>query len=63
VLVKLATQVRETTIIGWLEDNVPRDLDSIQNLNLKPLCKKPPVRKTGAVPYRAELMARNLSGQ
>jgi len=63
VFIKLAAQVGEAAIIGGLEDDVPRNPDSIQNLYSKPLCRKPPVRKTGAVPYLATSMALYLSMQ
>jgi hypothetical protein len=63
VFIKLATKVRKAAVIGGLEDNVPRNLDGIQNLYSKPLCKKPSVRKTGTVPSLLKSTARNLSGQ
>lgn len=34
VFIKLAAEVGKAAIIGWLEDEVPRNLDSIQNLYL-----------------------------
>ena len=32
VFIKLAAKICKATVIGWLEDYVPRNLDSIQNL-------------------------------
>jgi hypothetical protein len=32
VFIKLAAEVCKATVIGWLEDYVPRNLDSIQDL-------------------------------
>ena len=34
VFIKLAAEVGKAAVIGWLEDDVPRNLDSIQNLYL-----------------------------
>jgi hypothetical protein len=34
VFIKLAAEVCKAAIIGWLEDHVPRNLDSIQDLYL-----------------------------
>jgi hypothetical protein len=34
VFIKLAAEVCKAAIIGWLEDYIPRNLDSIQNLYL-----------------------------
>jgi hypothetical protein len=34
VFIKLAAEICKAAIIGWLEDYVPRNLDSIQNLYL-----------------------------
>ena len=34
VFIKLAAEVCKAAVIGWLEDYVPRNLDSIQNLYL-----------------------------
>jgi len=48
VFIKLTAQVGEAVIIGGLENYVPRNLDSIQNLYLKPPRRKPPARKTVA---------------
>jgi len=39
VFVELTAQVCETMVIGGLEDNVPKNPDSIQDLYSKPLCK------------------------
>jgi hypothetical protein len=53
VLIKLTTEVGKAVIVGGLENNVPRYLDSTQNLIPKPLCRKLPVRTTGALPKPA----------
>ena len=63
VFIKLAAKIGKAVVISGLEDDVPRNLDSIQNLYLKPLRTRPPVRKTGVVPCLATFMTRNLSGQ
>lgn len=63
VFVELTAQVCETMVIGGLEDNVPKNPDSIQDLYSKPLCKQRPVRMTGASPLAAMRVARYLSGQ
>ena len=34
VFIKLAAEICKAAVIGWLEDYVPRNLDSIQNLYL-----------------------------
>ena len=47
VFIKLTTKISEAFVIGGLEDYVPRNLDSIQDLYLKPLRRKPPARKAG----------------
>ena len=60
VFIKLAAQIGQAVVIGRLEDYVPRNLDSIQDLYLKPLRRKPPVRKTGAVPSPIGAVAKNL---
>jgi len=53
VFIKLTAEVGKAAIIGGLENNVPRYLDSTQNLIPKPLCRKLPVRTTGALPKPA----------
>ncbi len=53
VFIKLTAQIGKAVVIGGLEDYVPRYLDSTQNLFLKPLCRKAPVRTTGKVPEAA----------
>ena len=63
VFIKLATQVRQAVVISGLEDNIPKNPDSIQNLYLKPLRRELSVRPTGRRPNRAACMARYLSGQ
>ena len=63
VFIKLAAQIRQAVIISGLEDNVPKNPDSIQSLYLEPLSKKQPVRLTGGRPHRAARMAGYLSGQ
>jgi hypothetical protein len=50
VFIELATQVRQAVVISGLEDNVPKNPDSIQNLYLKPLGRKLPVWPTGRRP-------------
>jgi hypothetical protein len=39
VLVKLATKIGKAVVIGGLEYDISRNLDSIQYLYLKPLCR------------------------
>jgi len=39
VFIKLTAQVGEAVVIGGLENNVPRNLDSTQNRYLQPLFK------------------------
>jgi hypothetical protein len=39
VFIKLTAQVGEAVVIGGLENNVPRNLDSTQNRYLEPLCR------------------------
>jgi len=34
VFIKLAAKICKATVVGWLEDYVPRNLDSIQDLYL-----------------------------
>ena len=63
VFIKLTAKVGKAVIISRLEDYVPRNLDSIQCLYLKPLRTMPPARKTGVVPCLATFMTRNLLGQ
>ena len=63
VFIKLTAQVGKAVIVGGLENHVPRNLDSIQDLYLKPLCRTPPAGKTGAMPCRVMIMAKNLSRQ
>jgi hypothetical protein len=59
VFIKLTAKIRQAVIIGGLENDVPRYLDSTQNLIPKPLCRNVPVRTTGALPK----LAVNLSQQ
>ncbi len=63
VFIKLTAKIGKAVIISRLEDNVPRNLDSIQCLYLKPLRTMPPARKTGVVPCPANCMAGNLLRQ
>jgi len=63
VFIELAAEISKATVIGGLENYVPRNLDSIQDLYLKPLCRKPLVRTTSAAPCRVAGTAKNLSGQ
>jgi len=63
VFIKLTAEIGKAVIISRLEDYVPRNLDSIQCLYLKPLRTMPPARKTGVVPSLAICTARNLFGQ
>ena len=63
VFIKLTAEISKAVIISRLEDNVPRNLDSIQCLYLKPLRTMPPARKTGVVTCLAICTARNLFGQ
>ena len=53
----------KAAIVGGLENYIPRNSDSIQNLYLKPLRRRPPVRKTGVVPCLMQAMTRNLFWQ
>ena len=53
VFIKLTAEIGKAVVIGGLENDVPRYLDSTQNLFLKPLCRKAPVRTTGNVPEAA----------
>jgi hypothetical protein len=59
VFIELTAQVGKAVIIGGLENDVPRYLDSTQNLYSNPLRSKQPVRTTGTLPVAAA----NLSGQ
>jgi hypothetical protein len=59
VFIKLTAKIGKAVVIGGLENNVPRYLDSTQNRIPKPLCRKLPVRTTGAMPG----MALNLPQQ
>ncbi len=63
VFIKLTAEIGKAVIISRLEDYVPRNLDSIQSLYLKPLRTIPPARKTGVVPCLAICTTRNLLGQ
>ena len=47
VFIKLSAKVGQAFVIGGLENYVPRNLHSIQDLYLKPLRRKPPARKAG----------------
>jgi hypothetical protein len=53
VLIKLTAKIGKAVVIGRFENDVARNLDSTQNLNPKPLCRKLPVRTTGALPKAA----------
>ncbi len=57
VFIELAAEIGKTAVIGGLEDNVPRNLDSIQDLYLKPLGRIAPVRTTSALRCRVRGMA------
>jgi hypothetical protein len=57
VFIKLTAQVGEAVVVGGLENYVPRNLDSTQNLYPEPLCRKAPVRPTGAEPVAAVKLA------
>ena len=59
MFIKLTAKIGKAVVIGRLEDYVPRNLDSIQNLYLYPLRRELPVRTTGVLPNPA----RNLSKQ
>jgi hypothetical protein len=50
VFIELAAKIGQAVVIGGLENDVPRNLDSTQNRIPKPLCRKLPVRTTGALP-------------
>ena len=63
VFIELAAEICKSAVVGGLEDYVSRNLDSIQDLYLKPLCRKPPVRTTSAAPCLVVGTAWNLSGQ
>jgi hypothetical protein len=54
MLIKLATQIRQAVVISGLEENVPRKLDSIQDLYLKHLCKELPIRNMGQATFDQE---------
>ena len=58
MFIKLAAKICKAAVIGGLENYVPRNLDSIQCLYLKPRRREPPVRKTGAVPFLAKNLFR-----
>jgi hypothetical protein len=53
MFIKLTAEIGKAVVVGGLENNVPRNLDSTQNLIPKPLCRKLPVRTTGALPDTA----------
>jgi hypothetical protein len=53
VFIKLTAKIGQAVVIGGLENDVPRNLDSTQNVIPKPLCRKLPVRTTGALPKAA----------
>jgi len=53
VFIKLTAEIGKAVIVGGLENDVPRNLDSTQNLIPKPLCRKLPVRTTGPLPNSA----------
>jgi len=57
VFIKLAAKICKATIIGGLEDYVPRNLDSIQDLYSKPLCRKLPAWATGMARDRVDGLA------
>ena len=59
VFIKLTAKIGKAVVIGGLENDIPRYLDSTQNLIPKPLCRKLPVRTTGVLPKSAL----NLSNQ
>ncbi len=63
VFIKLTAQIRQAVIVGGLENNVPRNLDSIQNLYLTPLRKKLSARKADAMPCTTNRTTKNLSRQ
>ena len=63
VFIELSAEISKADVIGGLEDYVPRNLDSIQDLYSKPLRNKHPVRMTGASPFAAIRLARYLSRQ
>jgi hypothetical protein len=47
MFIKLTAKIGQALVIGGFEDYVPKNLDSIQDLYLKPLRRKPPTRKAG----------------
>jgi hypothetical protein len=53
VFIELAAKIGKAVVIGRFENDVARNLDSTQNLNPKTLCRKRPVRTTGALPKAA----------
>ena len=57
VLIELAAEIGQTSIVGGLENYVPRNLDSIQDLYSKPLRRKRPVWMTGSAPCRVNRTA------
>jgi hypothetical protein len=63
MFVELTTQVGKAIVIGGLEDNVPKNPDSVQDLFLKPLFTERSVRMTEASPLATMRTARYLSGQ